>query len=94
MELPNPRFAASEMFPGSSEVPKALAFIARREGHWDQAIAHYEQALVLDPRNVELLIMRKLCGALCAKGEINLVLTLLRIELPPAPRAQAGLPSS
>ena len=29
--------------------------IARREGHWDESVAYFEQALALDPRNVELL---------------------------------------
>jgi tetratricopeptide (TPR) repeat protein len=43
------------MLPGSSEVPHALAFVTRREGHWDQSVAYFEQALTLDPRNVELL---------------------------------------
>ena len=43
------------MLPSSSEVPKALGSIARREGQWDQSIAYFEQALALDPRNVELL---------------------------------------
>jgi TolB-like protein/class 3 adenylate cyclase/Tfp pilus assembly protein PilF len=42
--------------PGSSEIPKALGYITRREGHWDQSIAYFEQALALDPRNVELLM--------------------------------------
>ena len=46
----------SKMLPGSSEVPKALGRIARREGHWDESITYFEQALVLDPRNVQLLI--------------------------------------
>ena len=46
---------ASKMLPSSTEVPYALAEVARREGHWDQSIAYYEQALALDPRNVELL---------------------------------------
>jgi serine/threonine protein kinase/Tfp pilus assembly protein PilF len=46
----------SKMLPGNSEVPIALGLIARREGHWDQSIAYFEQALALDPRNVELLI--------------------------------------
>jgi TolB-like protein/Tfp pilus assembly protein PilF len=46
----------SKMLPGSSEVPKALGYIARREGHWDQSIASFEQALALDPRNTELLL--------------------------------------
>jgi TolB-like protein/cytochrome c-type biogenesis protein CcmH/NrfG len=45
----------SKMLPGSSEVPMALGLITRREGHWDQSIAYFEQALALDPRNVELL---------------------------------------
>jgi tetratricopeptide (TPR) repeat protein len=45
----------SKMLPGSSEVPLALGAIARREGHWDESIAYYEQALALDPRNMVLL---------------------------------------
>ena len=43
------------MLPGSSEVSAALAFVARREGHWDESIAYWEEALALDPRNVEFL---------------------------------------
>jgi TolB-like protein/regulator of sirC expression with transglutaminase-like and TPR domain len=45
-----------KMLPGNSEVPQALALIARREGHWDESIAYFEQALTLDPRNVDLLL--------------------------------------
>jgi serine/threonine protein kinase/cytochrome c-type biogenesis protein CcmH/NrfG len=44
------------LLPGSSEVPMALASVARRQGNWDQSVAYFEQALALDPRNVELLI--------------------------------------
>ena len=55
--LPKPRSSrVSKMLPGSSEVPYALGRVARREGHWDQSIAYFEQALALDPRNVELLM--------------------------------------
>jgi TolB-like protein/thioredoxin-like negative regulator of GroEL len=46
----------SKMSPGSSEVPMALGRIARREGHWGETLPYYEQALALDPRNVELLM--------------------------------------
>ncbi|HEU5238024.1 MAG TPA: tetratricopeptide repeat protein, partial [Pyrinomonadaceae bacterium] len=46
----------SKLLPGSSDVPYALGRVARREGHWDQCLAYFEQALVLDPRNVELLV--------------------------------------
>jgi TolB-like protein/Tfp pilus assembly protein PilF len=45
-----------EMLPGSSEAPRGLALIVRREGHWDQSISYVEQALALDPRNVDLLM--------------------------------------
>jgi len=46
----------SRMLPGSSEVPRALGLIARREGRWNESIAYLEQALALDPRNVGLLV--------------------------------------
>jgi serine/threonine protein kinase len=45
-----------KMLPSSSEVLLPLARVTRREGHWDESIAYWEQALTLDPRNVELLI--------------------------------------
>jgi len=62
----------SKMLPGNSDVPVSLASIARRQGHWDETVAYYEQALVLDPRNPELLVetalnysdLRKFEGAL------------------------------
>jgi serine/threonine-protein kinase len=51
------------MLPGSSDALKGLGAVSRREGHWDQSIAYIEQALVLDPRNVELLIQAALTYA-------------------------------
>jgi serine/threonine protein kinase/Tfp pilus assembly protein PilF len=45
----------TKMLPGSGEVPTALGRLARREGHWDKSIAYFEEALAVDPRNVELL---------------------------------------
>jgi serine/threonine-protein kinase len=41
--------------PGSSDVPAALALIARRQGQWDQSVAYWEQTLALDPRNTQWL---------------------------------------
>jgi TolB-like protein/Tfp pilus assembly protein PilF len=45
-----------KMLPASSQVLEALGTVTRREGHWDQGVAYFEQALVLDPRNVGLLM--------------------------------------
>jgi TolB-like protein/predicted Ser/Thr protein kinase/Tfp pilus assembly protein PilF len=46
---------ARNMLPGSSELPRALGYVARREGHWDESIAYFQEALTLDPRNVQLV---------------------------------------
>jgi serine/threonine protein kinase/Flp pilus assembly protein TadD len=46
----------SKMLPGTTEVLKALGYITRREGHWDESTACFEQALILDPRNAEVLM--------------------------------------
>jgi serine/threonine protein kinase/Tfp pilus assembly protein PilF len=46
----------SKMLPGSSDALHALGLVTRREGHWDQSIAYLEQALTMDPRNVESLM--------------------------------------
>jgi len=46
-----------ELLPGSSDVPGALALIARRQGRWDESVAYWEQTLVLDPRNTEWLTL-------------------------------------
>jgi TolB-like protein/regulator of sirC expression with transglutaminase-like and TPR domain len=45
----------SQMVPNSGEVPWILGLLARNEGHWDQSVAYSEQALALDPRNVQYL---------------------------------------
>jgi tetratricopeptide (TPR) repeat protein len=44
-----------ELLPGSSDVPAALALIARRQGDWAESVAYWEQTLALDPRNIEWL---------------------------------------
>jgi len=43
-----------KILPNSSEVLHALARVTRREGHWAESIVYSDQALALDPRNVEL----------------------------------------
>ena len=56
-ELPEPRSSASaKCYQTVARCEGVLAQIAKREGHWDQSIAYFEQALALDPRNVQTLI--------------------------------------
>ena len=45
----------SRILPGSSDVLYALALVTRRQGKWDESIAHFERCLALDPRNTEVL---------------------------------------
>lgn len=41
--------------PNSGQTLQFLGLVERRQGLWDQALAHFQQAAVLDPRNAGLL---------------------------------------
>ena len=57
--LPKPRSLASKKpYRAAAMYQRSSGSIARREGHWDESVAYFEQALTLDPRNVELLMRR------------------------------------
>ena len=45
----------SKMLPNNSDVPRALALIARREGNWNESVAYFDRGLALDPHNAQLL---------------------------------------
>jgi TolB-like protein len=47
--------SVGKVLPGNSDVLFALAAITRRQGHWDESVAYWEQTLALDPRNTQLL---------------------------------------
>jgi TolB-like protein/Tfp pilus assembly protein PilF len=56
---------ARPLMPNSSQIPEVLAYVARRQGRWDQSQAYLEEAERLDPRNVYLLTQQTLsCIAL------------------------------
>src|SRR4030095_1841579 len=46
---------ARQFLPNSSRVPESLAYVARRRGQWELSAAHFNEAELLDPRNVNLL---------------------------------------
>jgi TolB-like protein/Tfp pilus assembly protein PilF len=46
---------ARQLLPNSSQIPAALAYVARRRGQWDRSEAYFNEAERLDPRNVSLL---------------------------------------
>ena len=49
---------ARQFLPNSSRIPESLAYVARRQGKWDQAEAYFKEAERLDPRNVTVLTSR------------------------------------
>jgi TolB-like protein/class 3 adenylate cyclase/Tfp pilus assembly protein PilF len=51
---------AQELLPNASQIPEALAYVARRRGKWDQSEAYFQQAEGLDPRNASLLAQHAL----------------------------------
>jgi serine/threonine protein kinase/Tfp pilus assembly protein PilF len=46
---------ARQLIPNSSQIPAALAFVARRRGQWEKSEFYFTQAERLDPRNTFLL---------------------------------------
>ena len=73
----------SKMLPGSSEVPKALGLVSRREGQWDESVAYFEQALALDPRNVEFLTDTALTYAMLRRFPAALKLSDRALDILP-----------
>ena len=73
----------SKMLPGSSEVPKALGLVSRRDGQWDESVAYFEQALALDPRNVEFLNDTALTYAMLRRFPAALKLTDRALDILP-----------
>ncbi len=73
----------SKTLPGNSDVPKALGSIARREGHWDESVGYFEQALALDPRNVELLMRAAWTYSMCRRFSTALQLYARALDITP-----------
>jgi len=46
---------ARQFLPNSSRIPESLAYVTRRQGHWDRSEAYFNEAERLDPRNTNLL---------------------------------------
>ena len=46
---------ARQLLPNNSQIPEALAYVARRGGEWDRSEAYFNEAEQIDPRNVTLL---------------------------------------
>src|SRR5438132_8230892 len=46
---------ARQLLPNNSQLPEALAYVARRRGEWDRSEAYFNEAEQIDPRNVTLL---------------------------------------
>src|SRR4029453_3649973 len=69
--------------PGSSEVSKGLGLVSRRDGQWDESVAYFEQALALDPRNVEFLTDTALTYAMLRRFSAALKLSNRALDILP-----------
>jgi len=47
---------ARPLLPNSSKIPEMLAYVARRRGQWDRSDAYFNEAMRLDPRDVNNLL--------------------------------------
>jgi TolB-like protein/class 3 adenylate cyclase len=47
---------AGKRVPNSADVFGDMAYVERRMGRWDAAVSHARKAILLDPRNLQLLI--------------------------------------
>ena len=46
---------ARQLLPNNSQIPEALAYVARRRGEWDRSEVYFNEAERVDPRNLSLL---------------------------------------
>jgi TolB-like protein/class 3 adenylate cyclase/Tfp pilus assembly protein PilF len=46
---------ARQLSPNNSQIPEALAYVARRGGEWDRSEIYFNEAEQIDPRDVTLL---------------------------------------
>ncbi|PYI89934.1 MAG: hypothetical protein DMF03_06240, partial [Verrucomicrobia bacterium] len=46
---------ARQFMPNNSQIPEALAYVARRRGQWDRSESYFKEAERLDPRYVNML---------------------------------------
>jgi serine/threonine protein kinase/Tfp pilus assembly protein PilF len=51
---------AREFLPNSSRIPESLAYLTRRQGQWDRSQAYFNEAELLNPRDVGLLTQHAL----------------------------------
>jgi serine/threonine protein kinase/Tfp pilus assembly protein PilF len=54
---------ARQFLPNSSQIPEFLAYVARRQGQWDQSEVYFNEAERLDPRNATLVVQHGLSYA-------------------------------
>ena len=59
------------LMPNSSQIPEALAFVARRRGQWDNAEFYFQQAERLDPRNTYSYSVSTLCSTAVFGGSLK-----------------------
>jgi TolB-like protein len=79
---------AAKRLPNSADAFGEMAFVERRMGRWDASVAHFQKALELDPRNLQLLIFTgETLGYLRRFAEAKVLVDRALQIAPDAPRA-------
>ena len=79
---------AAKRLPNSADAFGQMAFVERRMGRWDASVAHFQKALQLDPRNLQLLIFTcETLGYLRRFAEAKVLVDRALQIAPDAPRA-------
>jgi TolB-like protein/Flp pilus assembly protein TadD len=74
---------AQHTLPNNVQIFKFLGLIARRQGHWDEAVRNLEHAVSLDPRDVELIIHAGVTYGMLRRYEEELAMCNRALALEP-----------
>ena len=81
-------------WPNNAEAPHALALVARRQGRWDESLAHFHEALELDPRNLQSLTNATMTAKLMRRYEVAFRLIDRALDIAPGDNFSLALKAS
>lgn len=81
-------------WPNNADAPHALALVARRQGRWDESLASFQEALELDPRNLQNLTNATITGKLMRQYPLAIKLIDRALDMAPGDNSSLALKAS